>query len=214
MKIILRIAQAISLLFRPFYLPLIGVAAFFMFYLLDLHPVLLDITELLKIWTIVLVIIFLCTVVAPQFLIYLYHKTHGLNFLPFVGKEHRIVPYMISIACYFVCYWVLTFLISAPQTHMAKVILMAALVVQMACALINIKWKVSTHMAAIGSFLGGLIAFSIIYSFNPIWWFCIVNLIAGVVGTCRMILRQHTLGEVIGGYVVGFVGALLTILFV
>lgn len=204
MKIVLRIAQAISLLFRPFYLPLIGVAALFLFSILNFIPAIIRLEMLLLIW--------LCTVFSPQWLISIYHKTHGLNFLPFVRKEHRVVPYMISIGCYFFCYWLLTILFKAP--HMVKAILMAALVVQMVCALVNIKWKISTHTAAIGSFLGGLIASSMIYQFNPIWWFCVINLVGGIVGTCRMILRQHSLGEVIGGYVVGFVGALLTILLV
>lgn len=204
MKIVLRIAQAISILSRPFYLPLLGVAALFIFSTLSFIAPIIRIQVLLIVW--------ISTVLIPQLFISIYHKTHGLKFLPFVSKEHRSVPYMISIICYFGCYWVLTVLFNAP--HMIKAVLMAALVVQMVCALINIKWKISTHTAAIGSFLGGLIASSIIYSFNPIWWFCIVNLVGGIVGTCRMILRQHTLGEVVSGYCVGFIGALITILFV
>jgi len=202
-KVVLYIARAISAAFRPFYLPLLGVAALFLFSILNVWPLVARIRVLLLIW--------ISTVLLPQFLISIYHKTHGLKFLPFVGKEHRIVPYMISIVCYSLCYWIL---VQFNSPHMIKSVVIAALVVQMVCALINIKWKISTHSAAIGSFLGGLIAFSCIFYFNPIWWFCVVNLIGGVVGSCRMILRQHTLGEVIGGYCVGFFGALITILFV
>lgn len=185
-------------------MPLLGVAALFLFSTLSF------ISPIIRLQ--ILFVIMLCTVVVPQLFISIYHKTHGLRFLPFVSKEHRVVPYIISILCYLVCYSVLTVIFNAP--HMIKAVLVAALVVQMACALINIKWKISTHTAAIGSFIGGLIAFSIIYQFNPIWWFCLVNMIGGVVGTCRMILRQHTLGEIIAGHCVGFVGALLTILLV
>lgn len=203
MKIVLKIAQAISLLFRPFYLPLLGLAALFLFSVLSILPVTYRVFILVLVW--------LVSVALPQILISIYHKTHGLQFLPFVSKEHRTVPYMISLICYLVCYWLLNVF---NAHHSIKAVLVAALVVQMACSLINLKWKISTHTAAIGSFLGGLIAYSYIFYFNPIWWFCIVNLVGGVVGTCRMILRQHTLGEVIGGYCVGFVGALVTIFLV
>lgn len=203
MKIVLKIAHAISILFRPFYLPLMGLAALFLFSVLSILPLSYRIMVLVLVWCF--------TVAMPQLLISIYHKTHGLKFLPFVSKEHRHVPYMISIICYFACYWILT---AINAHHTMKAVVMAALIVQMTCSLINIKWKISTHTAAIGSFLGGLIAYSYIFYFNPIWWFCVVNLVGGVIGTCRMILRQHTLGEVVGGYCVGFVGALVTILLV
>ena len=150
-----------------------------------------------------------CTVMLPTLIISLYHKTQGMKMFRFVQKEKRVVPYAISIICYFLCYWLLT-LINAH--HTIKSVLVAALMVQMVCAIINIWWKISAHTAAIGSFLGGLVAFSYIFVFNPIWWICVILFVGGIVGTCRMILRQHTLGEVVGGYCVGFIGALLTIL--
>ena len=215
MKQIIRIAHALSIMFRPFYLPLIGMGALFMFSVLTILPLSYRIMVLILTW--------LCTVIMPQMLIKLHqkqkeremtlrHKKLKLRWIPMLHtKEMRLVPYTISILCYFFCYWLLT-LVNAH--HCIKAILVAALIVQMACALINLRWKISTHTAAIGSFLGGLIAFSCIFYFNPVWWFCVITLIGGVVGTCRMILRQHTLVEVVGGYCVGFVGALVTILLV
>ncbi|MCF0191859.1 MAG: hypothetical protein HUK05_00200 [Prevotella sp.] len=203
MKTTLRIANAITILFRPFYLPLAGLAALFLFSVLNILPY--------SYRLFIIVIVWLFTVILPQVLIAIYHKTHGLQFLPFVSREHRSVPYAISIICYFSCYWLLA---TMNAHHTIKAVLIAALVVQMVCALINIKQKISTHMAGIGSFLGGLLAFSYIFYFNPVWWFCVVNLVAGIIGTCRMILRQHTLQEIIYGYLVGFVGALVTILLV
>jgi len=46
-----------------------------------------------------------------------------------------------------------------------------------------------------------------------VWWLCLVFLAAGVVGTSRMILRQHSLGQVVGGFWIGFVCAAVAILF-
>ncbi len=39
--------------------------------------------------------------------------------------------------------------------HFMSRILMAALLIQVICALINVWWKISTHTAAIGGVAGG-----------------------------------------------------------
>ena len=57
-----------------------------------------------------------------------------------------------------------------------------------------------------------LIAFSFIFNFNPIWWLCATLIIAGCVGSSRLILRRHTLAEVNTGIFLGFVVGLLSIL--
>ena len=84
----------------------------------------------------------------------------------------------------------------------------------MICALINVVWKISTHSAAIGAVGGALFAFAEYLAFNPIWWLCLVFLVGGIVGTCRMILRQHSLGQIVGGFWIGFFVAAIIILFI
>ena len=91
-------------------------------------------------------------------------------------------------------------------------VLIAALVVQVACAIVNVWVKVSTHTAAIGGMAGALVAFSLIFSFNPVWWLCLIILVSGLVGTSRMILRQHSLGEVVGGFLLGLCCACCSVL--
>ena len=98
--------------------------------------------------------------------------------------------------------------------HFMGSILVAALAVQTFCAIINLCFKVSTHTSAIGGLTGGMLAFSFIFNFNPIWWLCLLVLLGGMVGSSRMILRQHNLSEVVSGYVIGAFAAFTTILFV
>lgn len=93
--------------------------------------------------------------------------------------------------------------------HFMSNIVTAALFLQILCALINVWWKISTHTAAIGAMTGALFAFAEIFAFNPVWWFCLMIIIAGLLGTSRMVLRQHTLPQVVVGYIIGvFTGAL------
>jgi len=49
-----------------------------------------------------------------------------------------------------------------------------------------------------------LFSFAEIFGFNPVWWFCVVFLVAGLLGSARMILRQHSLAQVVAGFFVGF----------
>ena len=76
---------------------------------------------------------------------------------------------------------------------------------------VNLKWKLSEHMAGAGAVIGGLVAFSALFSYNPVWWLCLFILVAGVLGTARIILRHHTLGEVMGGFAVGLICSLLVL---
>ena len=74
-------------------------------------------------------------------------------------------------------------------------------------------WKISAHMAAIGGVAGALFVFAEVFAFNPVWWLCLVFIVAGILGTCRMILRQHTLLQVVVGFWVGVICAITGIVF-
>lgn len=60
--------------------------------------------------------------------------------------------------------------------------------------------------------IGGLVSFSALFSYNPVVWLCLFILIAGILGSARIVLGHHTLGEVLSGFVVGLVCAFLVLL--
>ena len=92
-------------------------------------------------------------------------------------------------------------------------ILSAALFIQIICALINVWWKISTHTAAIGGVAGALFVFGEFFGFNPVWWLSVVFILAGLLGTSRMILRQHSLAQVVAGFLVGVVCSTLGLIY-
>ncbi len=156
-------------------------------------------------------IVWLFTVLMPTMLIHLYRRYHGWTPIQLGVRERRMVPYVISILCYFTCFYIMSL---SRTPHTITSILIAALAVQMLCAMTNVWWKVSTHSAAIGGVAGGLLSFSLIFNFNPVWWLCLVILLGGMVGTSRMILRQHTLPQVVVGFFMGLLCSAVTILLV
>lgn len=191
------------MVFTPFYLPLAGLLALFIFSYMSLMPLFYK--------TLVMLTVYLFTILLPTLLIHAYRNYQGWSRWQLGKRESRMVPYIIAIICYTLCYFVMSYF-HVPQ-FMAN-ILVAALLIQVVCAVVNVWWKISTHTAAIGGFEGALVAFSILFAFNPLWWFCVILVFAGAVGTSRMILRQHSLSQVVAGFmsgtVIGFLGYNLT----
>lgn len=199
-KNIIFTARIMSMIFTPFYLPIVGLIALFIFSYMSLLPMMYKL--------VMLAMVYLLTVVAPSLLIHLYRLCQEWTSHELGRKERRLVPYIISIVCYFACFFWMEY---RNTPRVISIIVVVALTIQMVCALINIWWKISTHTAAIGGVAGGLVSYSIAFSFNPLWWLCFVLILAGAVGTARMILRQHSLSQVVGGFLVGAACAILVI---
>lgn len=201
-KQIILTARLLSMLFTPFYLPIVGITLLFLFSYLNMFP-----------WSYkiqVLLMVYLFTIMLPTLLIHVYRRYQGWNLIELGHREKRMIPYVLSIISYFTCVYVMERL---HMPHFMGSIVVAALAVQIVCALINVWWKISTHTAAIGGVAGALFAFSYYLGFNPVWWLSLVIIVAGMVGSSRMILRQHSLSQVVGGFAVGFICATLAILF-
>ena len=119
-------------------------------------------------------------------------------------REQRLIPYLFTAVCYgvsayYLYYW------HSPRWFVMFMVGSAITVVVM--ALINLTWKISAHMAGIGGLIGGLIPLSMSFEYNMTWWMCCAIIFAGMLGTSRMILRQHSLGQIIVGFFVGFFSA-------
>jgi membrane-associated phospholipid phosphatase len=196
-------ARALSLAFNPFYLPLMGLILLFWFTYLDLLPLSYKLT--------VVVLVYLFTILFPTLLIRLYRNYHGWKLFELGQKERRAVPYIISILSYFTCCYIMNY-VRIP--HFISTLLVIAIVLQTVCAFINVWWKISTHTAGIGAVTGTLIIFSAIFGFYLLWWLCLALIVSGLVGSSRMILRQHSLSQVLVGYALGIVISILTILYI
>ncbi len=202
-KYIIKTARVISLLFTPFYFPVIAFVALFLFSYMNLLPMSLKIT--------VLVIVYVFTVALPLLSIYLYRKINGWSSRQASHRARRYVPYLLSIASYGCCFYVME---RMRMPHFMMGIIVGALSIQILCSIINTRFKVSVHSAASGGVVGALLAFSFIFTFDPTWWLCLSIILAGAVGTSRIILRQHTLPQVAVGTLIGFVCGFASILYV
>ena len=196
------IASVFSSLFRPMYYPTVGTIILLTFTYMSLFP-----------WPyrlLVLGIVYFFTVFLPVGITFVYRKMLGWRLHELRERHKRIVPYTIHFVCYLCCMYVLNGL-HLPRFLMA--ILVVSLMVQTCCIIVNMFWKVSMHSAGSGAVIGGLVAYSGIFGFNPIWWLCGAILLSGCVMTSRMVLLQHSLAQVLVGTLIGIVCGFVGIIF-
>lgn len=200
-KLLIRIAKVMSTFFMPLYAPMWVFIGLFLFTYLRLLP------WGYKIFIISIVYVF--TVFMPTVGITLFRLFKKWTHLELSHREHRHMPYVVALLSYTACLVIMTRINAAM---FFRGVVMAALVSQIICVIINVWWKVSTHMVGIGGLVGALNAFSILFFYNPVWPFCVLLLLSGVLGTSRIILRQHSLAQVLTGFGIGYVCAMVFIL--
>ena len=185
----------------PFYLPVLGLIFLFTFSYLSIFPTMYKLLMVL--------LFYLFSVLLPTYLIHVYSKYEGWTTKQLINRERRMVPYVISILCYFLGFYLLT-LMNTPD--FISVIFVVAIIIQVLCAAVYRWWKISIHSAGIGGVTGMVVAFSVILSFDPTWWLCMLLLIAGLVGTARMVLRQHSLAQIVCGYLIGLASGFIIVM--
>ena len=197
-KTMLRVARITSIVFTPFSIPFLAFLVLFLFSYLRIMPILYK--------GIVLGIVYCFTILTPTITIFLFRKINGFARQELSERKKRYVPILLTIISYVFCLLMMRKL-NIPW-YMTGIIFVS-LVISIICILVNLKWKLSEHMAGMGGIIGGLVSFSALFSYNPVVWLGLFILIAGILGSARIVLGHHTLGEVLSGFVVGLVCSFL-----
>ncbi len=187
-RTLIRTARVISAIFTPFSIPFLAFLILFLFSYLRIMPI--------QYKLIVLGVVYCFTILMPTLTIFLFRKINGFSPEDLGERKRRFMPFLLTITSYVFCL-VMMHRLNIPW-YMTGIIL-AALIMMVICIVVNLKWKLSEHMAGVGAIVGGLVSFSALFGYNPVWWLCLFILIAGVLGTARIILQHHTLGEVLVG---------------
>lgn len=196
----IRTARIVSVMFTPFAVPFAAFVVLFLFSYLRIMP--------LAYKLIVLGVVYCFTILMPTFTIFLFRKINGFSPDDLTDRNKRFVPFILTITSYLFCLLMMRRL-NIPW-YMTGIIL-SALVCMMVCIVLNLRWKLSEHMTGAGAIVGGVVAFGELFGYNPVGWLCLFILTAGVLGTARIVLGHHSLGEVAGGFAVGLASALLVL---
>ena len=188
------IAHIISTVFQPLLMPAYGVMLLFVytyFRVIYMH----------QFWQIVTPAI-LFSFFLPAILIGLLYRLGIISDLSLKARHERLYPYLITLFSYSVMIF-FYYRMHMPKWFMMNMV--ASVVIMIIAILINLSWKISAHMIGIGGLIGGAMSISyFVERSNPYYMFMGLFIIAGLVGTSRLILKRHTLSQVIAGFLLGF----------
>ena len=127
-------------------------------------------------------------------------------------REQRLIPYLFSALCNAVAAFYLYYCHS-PQWF--TMFMVGSAVTVLVMALINLKWKISAHMAGIGGVVALIYQIHVqgLSAFDLFWLLCLSIIVAGALGSARLVLKRHDAWQVLAGAVVGFLCVSLTMRF-
>lgn len=189
------IAHIISTVFQPLLMPIYGVALLFIY-------TYFGVMYTQQFWLIMLPVV-LFSFVVPALLILMLYKMGVISDVSLKVRKERFLPYLIALVSYAVMIFYY-YRMGMPQWFLMQ--MSAPVFIMIIAIFITLVWKISAHMFGIGGLVGGALAVSyFVERANPYFMFMGLFLIAGLVGTSRLILRRHTLAQVVAGFWLGVV---------
>lgn len=201
-KILHIIAQTLSVLFYPLFVPTYGMALFCWAHSLQVAP-------LTGVWMSVAIIgTLILTCVLPITAIWIMMKRGQVKDLYIDNPAERTMPYLYSaLGFVFWCY-LLVKILHAP-TYLSGVAIGATLALGLV-TLINRWWKISAHMAGFGGLVGGIFCYCLGIGAIPVWYtICIWFGMSWLLMWARLYLDAHTGTQVCAGWLLGLACTIL-----
>jgi membrane-associated phospholipid phosphatase len=143
------------------------------------------------------------TGILPALPIWLMMKRGEIKDMFISRKEERTMPYLFSFMAY--VFWSLfmwrtlqfpTFIVAMGMGSALSIFIVV---------FINLKWKISAHLVALGGFCGSIFGVCFRTAINPVWLFGIIFGISALVALSRIELKAHTPGQTLAGFAIGFI---------
>ncbi|MBS1616036.1 MAG: hypothetical protein JST06_07970 [Bacteroidetes bacterium] len=116
-------------------------------------------------------------------------------------SRDRVIPLIATMTFYFWLQQVFSHLPDVPK--IIDILVLGSFWGIILLFICSIFFKVSMHTSAAGGAIGLMTALLFLSPFNVLSAFFITIIIGGMVGTARLILREHTPFELWAGYVIG-----------
>ncbi len=194
------VARIISSVFSPLMMPTYGVA-------LALNMTYLQaISQGTRIG--IIAIILLLTAIIPAVVIRSLSTLSIVKDAALTDRTDRPIPYIVTLLLY-ISTTIYLYIANAPTWLYG--FLIGASVALAITIVVNHWWKISAH----GTASGGIVALAAVIATlpstpQPLTWLVIATIIvAGMVGTARLLLNRHTPLQVYSGFANGFLNVLL-----
>jgi len=128
-------------------------------------------------------------------------------------RKQRIYLYPVAITAYLLCALYLS-KVHAPSWLSGTYLGMG--ISAIIAFIVNFRWKISAHGTACGCFLAFMFYIAINHLsdlfFMP--WLSVAVLITGAVASSRLILKSHTMAQIIAGISTGFIATVIVSAFI
>jgi membrane-associated phospholipid phosphatase len=187
-------ANIISIVFHPLLMVTYGMLLALSFTYLAIYPLTLKLC--------LMGVVFCCTVAAPGLIITLMVKSGVADDMELTNRRKRVIPYLLFITSNMTCFYYL-FKMQFPFWILSMFIGVCVSLITALC--INFVWKISIHALGVGGLLGAIMGVARIQMTNPYGLLILVIMVAGLVGTARIILEKHTPMQVYTGFLLGLI---------
>lgn len=198
---------AISYIFHPFIMPMLGLFILFeaktipnSFYTLDalyFFPA--------KAKEVLYIVLGILTFLAPGLSLLIMYWNKMISSLELEDRKERVYPFVLIIFYYVLAYAYLKYQLPIYLQHPALMgFIFGIILTFLVSFLINFYIKLSLHAAAIFGVCGMLLAYNQTQIESNLQFLLYLFCLGGLVAASRIYLKAHTLTETILGMVVGF----------
>lgn len=189
-----RLSGWISVILHPVFYPVIALLLLF-----TVHSFIIHLPWDIKRFD--LLIVSINTLLIPIAYTVIFYRLKLISSLQMENRQERILPLILYIVFTYVSYFVL------KKVHQPSIIWQVMLVISAVTffsLLVSFRWKISLHLTGMGGLSGMLLLFVFRVSpkFSPLWMISLI--LAGVLGSSRLISNQHKPAEIYLGFLGGF----------
>ena len=192
------LAQIISVIFYPLFVPTYGIALFCSAYSMHVQPI-------AWVWAVIAIIgTLLLTCILPLSAIGIMMLKGKVKDMQIENSKERTIPYLYTKIVFGFWSYLMIAILHAPL-YIGWVCIGATIAIAL-IAIINHFWKISAHLTGIGGLIGGLISYSLGIGAIPTWsMLCIWLAGSLVVMFARLRLNAHTGAQVSAGWLLGII---------
>jgi len=198
------LAKIVSIVFHPLLIPLYGLA------------ILLSAPTFLKYLPVeakrvLFTVILIDNVFLPLALLPFLKYRNLISSFNIDDRRERIIPLLITS----ILYCTTSFIVFRYQIpFFLKSFIFATSVVAIVVSMINFWWKISVHAVGAGALTATVFSLSLKMHTPLTWYLLAVILVSGIILSSRLRLNAHNPSQVWVGFLTGFLGISLFILFI
>lgn len=196
-------AKIISVIFHPLFMPVYGLAILFS------EPTLFGYLPF-AVKKLLFLIVIINNVLLPLSLLPFFRYRKIISSWSVENRRERIIPLLITTFLYASTSFII---LRFPISIFLKSVIFSAFFLSLLVTVINLWWKISIHAIGAGALTALVLILSVKMHTPLVWYLIAVIMAGGLILSSRLSLNFHNPQQVWFGYLTGFLGLTLFMLF-